>query len=74
VLLKPGKLDADEWDIMKTHAALGADAIERAVADTHEPVPFLRTRARSRATTTNAGTAAATPTAWPATPSRWRRG
>jgi putative two-component system response regulator len=41
VLLKPGKLDADEWAIMKTHAALGADAIERAVADTQEPVPFL---------------------------------
>jgi putative two-component system response regulator len=42
VLLKPGKLDAAEWLIMKTHAALGADAIERAVADTNEPVPFLR--------------------------------
>jgi hypothetical protein len=26
---------------MKTHAALGADAIERAVNDTHQPVPFL---------------------------------
>lgn len=24
VLLKPGKLDKDEWEIMKTHAALGA--------------------------------------------------
>ncbi len=36
-----GQLDADEWAIMKTHAALGADAIERAVADTQEPVPFL---------------------------------
>ena len=24
-LLKPGKLDAGEWDIMKTHAAMGAD-------------------------------------------------
>ena len=41
VLLKPGKLDAAEWAIMKTHAALGADAIQRAVADTNEPVPFL---------------------------------
>ena len=41
VLLKPGKLTPDEWAVMKTHAALGADAIERAVADTHEPVEFL---------------------------------
>lgn len=24
ILLKPGKLDADEWDIMKTHATMGA--------------------------------------------------
>ncbi len=27
VLLKPGKLDADEWTIMKTHAAIGADLL-----------------------------------------------
>jgi putative two-component system response regulator len=41
VLLKPGKLTPDEWAIMKTHAALGADAIERAIADTHQPMKFL---------------------------------
>lgn len=41
VLLKPGKLTPDEWVIMKTHAKLGADAISRAEADTHEPVTFL---------------------------------
>jgi len=41
VLLKPGKLTPQEWDIMKTHARLGADAIARAEADTHEPVVFL---------------------------------
>ncbi|WP_028996830.1 HD-GYP domain-containing protein [Azohydromonas australica] len=41
ILLKPGKLTAEEWEVMKTHARLGADAIARAVADTHEPVPFL---------------------------------
>ncbi len=41
ILLKPGKLTADEWAVMKTHARLGAAAIERAVDDTHEPVPFL---------------------------------
>ncbi|MCW8830910.1 MAG: response regulator [Gammaproteobacteria bacterium] len=27
VLLKPGKLDPDEWDIMKTHAQIGADIL-----------------------------------------------
>lgn len=27
VLLKPGKLDPDEWSIMKTHAAIGADLL-----------------------------------------------
>jgi putative two-component system response regulator len=41
VLLKPGKLTGDEWKIMKTHARMGADAIDRAVADTHQPVKFL---------------------------------
>ncbi len=41
VLLKPGKLTPDEWEVMKTHAQLGADAISRAVEDTHQPVEFL---------------------------------
>jgi putative two-component system response regulator len=41
VLLKPGKLTPQEWVVMKTHAKLGADAIERAVADTHQPMKFL---------------------------------
>jgi putative two-component system response regulator len=41
VLLKPGKLTPEEWAVMKTHARLGADAIDRAIADTHRPVPFL---------------------------------
>jgi putative two-component system response regulator len=27
ILLKPGKLDAKEWEIMKTHATIGADII-----------------------------------------------
>lgn len=27
VLLKPGKLDADEWEIMKTHAEVGAELL-----------------------------------------------
>ena len=41
VLLKPGKLNAEEWAIMKTHAKLGADAIARAEADAQQPVKFL---------------------------------
>jgi putative two-component system response regulator len=41
VLLKPGKLTPDEWEIMKTHAKLGAEAISRAEADMHEPIKFL---------------------------------
>jgi putative two-component system response regulator len=41
VLLKPGKLTPDEWEIMKTHAKVGADAIDRAMADMRQPVKFL---------------------------------
>lgn len=33
ILLKPGKLDTDEFEIMKTHAALGGEALERAEAE-----------------------------------------
>lgn len=42
ILLKPGKLTPDEWKIMKTHAELGARAIERAERDVDRPLPFLR--------------------------------
>jgi putative two-component system response regulator len=41
ILLKPGKLTPDEWEIMKTHAKLGSDAIEQAEHDAEEPVEFL---------------------------------
>ena len=41
VLLKVGKLTPEEWEVMKTHAAIGAEAIRRAEADTSEPVRFL---------------------------------
>ncbi|MCM2327100.1 MAG: response regulator [Lysobacter sp.] len=41
VLLKPGKLSPDEWKIMKTHARIGADAIERAEQDIEQPLDFL---------------------------------
>ena len=41
ILLKPGKLTADEWAIMKTHAKLGSDAIEQAERDIQMPLAFL---------------------------------
>lgn len=41
ILLKPGKLTPEEWDIMKTHAKLGSDAIEQAEHDAERPVEFL---------------------------------
>ena len=42
VLLKPGKLDAEEWAIMKTHAQLGADALAHAERDVAQPVAFQK--------------------------------
>jgi len=41
ILLKPGKLTPEEWVIMKTHAGLGADAIELAERDMDTPLEFL---------------------------------
>ncbi len=41
ILLKPGKLTAEEWAIMKTHAELGSKAIEQAISDAEQPVEFL---------------------------------
>ena len=41
VLLKPGKLNDEEWSIMKTHAELGSRAIEQAEVDVALPVEFL---------------------------------
>lgn len=42
ILRKPGPLDAQDWEIMKTHALLGAQALEKAEADVASPLPFLR--------------------------------
>lgn len=41
ILLKPGKLTDDEWQIMKKHAEYGADAIERTEIDLETPIDFL---------------------------------
>jgi len=41
ILLKPGKLTPEEWEIMKTHAELGSKAIEQAESDAEKPVEFL---------------------------------
>lgn len=41
ILRKPGPLTPEEWAVMKTHAEIGAEAIERAEADIETPVEFL---------------------------------
>jgi putative two-component system response regulator len=41
ILLKPGPLTPDEWEVMKTHAKLGSDAIERAERDVGGTADFL---------------------------------
>lgn len=35
ILLKPGKLTDEEWDIMRTHPTIGGDALQNASASTH---------------------------------------
>ena len=42
ILLKPGKLEADEFEIMKTHTSQGRDAIESAERRLGRNVPFLQ--------------------------------
>lgn len=41
ILLKPGKLSADERAIMQTHARLGSDAIDLSEQDIEQTVDFL---------------------------------
>lgn len=41
ILLKPGPLTPQEWAVMKTHAEMGAKAIDRAEADIKTTVDFL---------------------------------
>jgi len=42
ILLKPGKLTPEEFEIMKTHTTLGRDAIVAAESDTTQDNPFFR--------------------------------
>ncbi len=42
ILLKPGRHTAEEFEIMKTHTSLGADALRRAEADLGDDSSFLR--------------------------------
>ncbi len=42
ILLKPGKLTPEEFEIMKTHTTLGRDAITAAEADGMQNNPFFR--------------------------------
>ena len=42
ILLKPGKLTQEEFEIMKTHTTLGKAAIEAAESRLGKNVPFLR--------------------------------
>jgi len=41
VLLKPGALNDQEWEVMKTHSAIGAHAIEMTEDDLSQPIEFL---------------------------------
>ncbi|MFR0692852.1 two-component system response regulator [Enterobacterales bacterium AE_CKDN230030158-1A_HGKHYDSX7] len=42
ILLKPGRLTAEEFEVMKTHTTLGLDALEKAEERLGMDVPFLR--------------------------------
>lgn len=41
ILRKPGPLNEQEWEVMKTHAQLGSEAIELAERDAEKDVEFL---------------------------------
>ena len=48
ILLKPGKLTPEEFEVMKTHTTLGRDAILAAEKLIDAPSTFLELRARDR--------------------------
>ncbi|WP_300454520.1 HD domain-containing phosphohydrolase [Accumulibacter sp.] len=41
ILLKPGRLTADEWTIMKTHSRLGYEALRQAESEAEKSIEFL---------------------------------
>ncbi len=41
ILLKPGKLDPDEWEVMKTHTVVGSEAITMAERDMGASAKYL---------------------------------
>jgi len=43
ILLKPGRLEADEFEIMKTHTTIGQNALEHAEQSLGADMDFLRT-------------------------------
>ena len=69
ILLKPGRLTEEEFEVVKTHAVLGARVLAGGASDA-----VARRPSRSPATTTSAGTARAIRTGWRATRSPSRRG
>jgi putative two-component system response regulator len=76
-LLKPGKLTPAEWQLMKTHAALGAQAIERAEQDLMDeggpPIDFLACAKQIARHHHERWDGSGYP-GWPARRFRWRRG
>jgi putative two-component system response regulator len=42
ILRKPGRLTESEWQVMRTHTLIGADALAEAERDAQRPAPFLR--------------------------------
>lgn len=42
ILLKPGRFEPEEFEVMKTHTTLGHDAIEKAEKELGLEVPFLK--------------------------------
>jgi response regulator RpfG family c-di-GMP phosphodiesterase len=42
ILFKPGKLDASEWEVMRTHAAIGAETLRGVLAGPGRGLGFLR--------------------------------
>lgn len=70
ILNKPGRLTPEEFDLMKTHTVVARTCwtIWAAIKTKR----LSRPPTTSAAGTTSAGTAAATPTAWPGTTSRFR--